>query len=142
MNPTDPRITKLPKWAQEIIANQQQEIVRLRGLPTTLEKIKPDLPPPTSGSGKRLTRGWTHNLHGILNRIGGTPVDKGCSSSVYHGYGWERTCSQQPKSLYSTERLAWQALKAEFTQWAAERAAWIDEQTEKASDERAPESDT
>ena len=131
------KIEKLPKWAQQIIADQKREITRLRGLPTTWEKIKPDLPPPTGGWGERLTRGWTHNLHGITNTIRGHPVGKGCSSSVYHGYGWERTCAQRPRALYSTERLAWQALKAEFTQWAAERAAWIDEKTEKASDKLA-----
>lgn len=139
MNPNDPRTAKLPKWAQELIANQQQEIVRLRGLPATLEKIQPDLPPPTRGWGQHLTRGWDYNIHGVLNKLSSFPVGRYCSSSVYHGYGWEKASSQRPKSLYSTERLAWRALKAEFVHWAAERAAWIDERIEAASDELAPE---
>lgn len=78
-----------------------------------------DLPPPTMLGKDGLTRGWDYNVCGIS-------VGKMCSSSIYHGFGWERTSTQQARTLYSTEVLAWAALRYAVEQEAAENLARID----------------
>jgi hypothetical protein len=81
------------------------------------DPVDRDLPPPTDFSD--LSRGWDFNAH---NRS----VEKACSSCVHHGSGWERTNTQRPAHLYSTERRAWLALRYAIARQAAAHLAEID----------------
>jgi len=78
-----------------------------------------------------------HTYGGSLYGVA-SAVAKGCSSSVNHGSGWERTTSQRSQHLYSTERKAWVAVRARFIQWAAEQLGKIESCLSKATDEPAP----
>lgn len=138
MKPTSEQIAKLPKWAQAHVAELQQRVTHLEGLPETLDLVVPDLLPPTAGYGRdNLIRGWDFNLHHLKDRMGGlgSAVQKYCSSSVYHGSGWDKTSSQHTRTLYSTERKAWKAAKAAFVQWAAGLVKEVDQKIKEASDE-------
>jgi hypothetical protein len=131
-------IAKLPKWAQSYIGDLERENVRLRGLPDAPKLISPDLEPP-DGWGEKLSRGWLFNRYTVTSGFGqgvaSSAVEKYCSSSVYHGYGWDKTSCQNARRLYSTEKKAWQALRADFIQWAAQKVAQIEERESQASDQ-------
>lgn len=135
MKPTKELIQKLPKWAQAHIAELEKRITHLEGIPDRTPKVERDLPPPDSYNG--MTRGWDFNTHALKNGSAwrGSCVDKCCSSSLYHGFGWEKTSSQRPLHLFSTERRAWLAAKSDFIKWAAETVQYCDKQIAAASDE-------
>lgn len=79
--------------------------------------VKRDLPPPDSSH--ELSRGWGFNAHSLR-------VEEMCSSSVNHGYGWDKTSSQGSRSLFSTEALAFAAMRHEVEQEALKKLATID----------------
>jgi len=50
-----------------------------------------------------------------FNSYSGT-ISKACTSSIHHSIGnWDKTTSQQPKKLYSTEKLAYQAMQHDMS---------------------------
>lgn len=82
-----------------------------------------DLPPP-SNSG--VAEGWD------FNDCGKGRVEKSCSSSIYHCFGYWKSehpnsgWSQGARSLYSTEVLANKALRHAMAEQFAETLARID----------------
>lgn len=82
-----------------------------------VEQVERDLNPP-DGYGE-LTRGWDFNSHT-------QQVYKACSSAVSHGHGWEKTNSQRPVRLFSTEILAMKALRNAVYAEMVRRLADID----------------
>ncbi len=76
-----------------------------------------DVPPP--GSFQDLSLGWDFNSYS-------REVFKACSSSAHHGTGWERTSTQQPRALFSTELRAALALRQEVQELHTEIMADID----------------
>ena len=121
------RVEKLPKWAQDVIDELQQEIEDARADERAklafrfTPEVPYDLPPPV---GNGLTRGWSFNAYN-------QNVSKMCSSSTGHGFGWEKTSSQRPTKLYSTEALAWKALRHELEIEYSKSLASIDAEIEK-----------
>lgn len=85
--------------------------------------VERDLLPPTDYFSQGLSRGWDYNLHSMS-------VGKACSSAVHHGRGWERTSSQKPLALFSTEERAWRALRRAVELQALRHLADIDEAIE------------
>ena len=81
-------------------------------------KIERDVPIPERFG--ELSRGWDYNAYQ------GVKVEKACSSSIHHGSGWEKTTSQRPTRLYSTEALALRAGRHIFAEQCADRLALID----------------
>ncbi len=117
-------ITKLPKWAQARILELENRVATLEGVQNP-EKIERDLPPPKGISG--LSKGWNFNEHVMMSSYGHAgAVFKACSDCVHHGSGWERTSSQRPIHLFSTELLAWKALRAAVMKMFGEKIAFID----------------
>jgi hypothetical protein len=85
-----------------------------------------DLAPPLNSyerSGPSLTHGWDFNTYR------GT-TEKACSSSIYHGFGWDHVSSQQPRSLFSTRLLALKAMRYEIEQESAKRLRAVDRMIE------------
>ncbi len=78
--------------------------------------VPQDLPPPNGF--KDLTRGWSYSDY--ISWEGAGKIYKACSSSVYHGDGWEKTSTQNPLSMYSTELLATKALRHALAETFAE----------------------
>jgi hypothetical protein len=124
-----PRVTKALKAAQEAearrIADIELDAAKSRSMHRT-PKVDRDLPPPASSS---LTKGWDINSY----IGGGSPIGsifKACSSSVGHGYEWDKTSSQKPRHLYSTELLAAQALRHELAEQFAEVLVKCDKRIE------------
>ena len=66
------------------------------------ENILPDLEIPNHFD--ELVLGWSFNAHNRTAR-------KSCSSSIYHGDGWERTSSQKPIKQYSSKLSALKAMR-------------------------------
>ena len=90
--------------------------------------VERDLPPPpVFCASVKLTKGWDYNVHQPR-------VFKACSSSTYHGYGWEKTTSQRSMSLYSTREKAIAAMRHEAEQSALKRLADIDAMLENNPD--------
>lgn len=66
-------------------------------------EVEPDIDIPERLSGE-TTNGWTCNPYSER-------VEKACTTSIHHGIGcWNKTTSQEPMRLYSTEKKAYQAL--------------------------------
>ena len=80
-----------------------------------------DLPPPTGSLA--LTRGWNFNWHSKA-------VFMACSDVISNGEGWEKTTSQNPRHLFSTELVALKALRYEVAYRAARELADIDARIE------------
>jgi len=81
--------------------------------------ISPDVPIP-SGSGT-IVNGWLYHVYDNGR------VEKACTSSVHHSFGnWDRTTTQNPRSLYSTELLAYKAMRHEMERAFAEKLAAVD----------------
>ena len=93
------------------------ELLRAKSFRLT-DKVERDLPPPPF-SRDGLTKGWDYNAHSLA-------ANKHCSSSMYNGSGWEKTTSQQPRSLFSTELLALRAMRYHVEQEAMTRLAAVD----------------
>lgn len=89
------------------------------------DPVERDLPPPELGERLRaLSIGWNFNAYS------GT-VYKACSSSIYHGEGWEKTSSQGPLALFSSFDRAKAALRYAVEREALERLAVIDRMTDR-----------
>ena len=108
------RINKLPKWAREEIEALRQKVKGLEALTATEEPVERDLPPPKEHGS--LSRGWNYNTYLALDRAELTSdcVYKACSSSIFHGRGWERTSTQRPAHLFSTRGRALRALRQDL----------------------------
>lgn len=92
------------------------------------EPVERDLPPPADY--RKLSRGY--DMYVVSGRQGIAFIaDKACSSSIYHGEGWEQTLSQNPRHLFSTRLLALRAARYEMARMYAESLAKIDEEIER-----------
>ena len=102
------------------VAELEQKLAILEANKTT-HKIPADIPPPSpSERGFPLTVGWVFNPHSMV-------VSKGCSSTVGHSRTrTDKTQSQRPIWLYSTELLATRALRYELEQAQLEVLSNID----------------
>lgn len=81
------------------------------------DDVPRDLAPPSKYN--ELSRGWDFHLHSAT-------VGKACSSSIYHGRSWEKTTTQNPLTMFSTEMLATRALRREMEQDFARKLAAVD----------------
>lgn len=131
--PTKEAIAKLPKWAQAYITDLTKPLeIRLALHPT--EPVHPDIPPPTYDGSDKLSKGWLVVGAGHYAR-----VEKGCSSSAYHGSGQtERTTTQNPHALYSTRLLALRAARYEIERYAGGVLLNIDKQIDKEKSTPTP----
>ena len=118
-------ISKLPKWAQEQIRETEAKLRVTAALRWT-EPVEPDVMPPTPTEPfLTLTYGYGFNKHSLR-------IMKGISSSGARAFGDmdkpfpKSTTTHHPVSLYSTERLAWKAMRHEVEKECAERLAAID----------------
>lgn len=86
-------------------------------------KIDPDIKPPGSGDAvSALKKGFLFNSYSNL-------VKKSCTSSRNHSFGNnDKTTTQGTRSLYSTKKLALQALRYEVEVECAQRLHAIDKQ--------------
>ena len=82
------------------------------------EEIFPDLDIPEHTQHK-LVLGWGFNSYTYR-------AYKSCSSSIYHGEGWERTSTQNPIKQYSSELLALKAMRFEVEMRLAKELRKID----------------
>lgn len=72
------------------------------------------------GSYSTLAKGWLFNTHYLI-------AERSCSSSVYHAYGRDdKTTSQNPRRLYSTQLLALKACRNAVELESAKRLATLD----------------
>jgi hypothetical protein len=125
-----PNITKLPKWAQNHIAQLEADRASLRlKVDASARKdqaVQRDLPPPTKLD--TLSRGWDFNAHSLQSNYGARDVAfPACSSCVHHGSGWERTSTQGKKALFSTRKLALLAARSSFLAWVDSRLSLLEE---------------
>ena len=103
----DPRIDKLPKWAQKLLNQKDNAIERisleLAATKSIAQPVTPDVPPPVNFG--ELTKGWHYVVFNNEFRI-----EPGCSSTTSHGIGdTKQTRSQNSKAFYSTRLRALQA---------------------------------
>jgi len=85
---------------------------------TPTPRVNPDVPPPGNDQPfGTLTKGFLPSGSGQF-----IYAEPACSSSLHHGNGQqERTTSQQPRALYSTELLALRAARNKV-EWEAAQA--------------------
>jgi hypothetical protein len=97
------------KTEQAYVKQLEQRLAELEVLVKRPELIKPDVPPPGHGSRHgSLTKGWLYNIYSKR-------VEPACSTSTGHAFGRnDRTTTQNPRWLYSTESLAYRAMQAEM----------------------------
>ena len=107
----------------------QQQLAEARAFRFTGPAVR-DVPPPSAISS--LSRGWDFNAHSLR-------VYKVCSSSVGHGNGWERTTTQNPRHLFSTESAAYAAMRHELERQYAKALADIDRRIAALADQQVPE---
>jgi hypothetical protein len=80
--------------------------------------VEPDVMPPESY--REVKNGY------LFNAYSGT-VSKACTSSGFHSYGnWDKTTTQSAKKLYSTEKLAYQAMMHEMSMEFARKLRLIE----------------
>lgn len=113
------------------MAMNKKELAEVEALKTRLAlrfypEIEPDVDIPEHG----IVNGWQYNEYGKR-------VEKSCSSPVSHSYGsWDKTTSQSPMRLYSTEKLAYQALLCRMAQRYASELREVEKQMEATDDKR------
>lgn len=114
----DPRIQKLPKWAQTYIAGLEQRAITAEQYAEALQvmidgapEIEPDvIPPDVSTPGNPILNGW-FPYRPLSYGDKAPTVKKACTSSISHSIGqWDKTTSQRPKALYSSPTLALKSL--------------------------------
>ena len=132
----DPRINRLPKWAQRLIAQKYNEIERLKielaASKSKFHPVPPDVMPPENFGG--LTRGWHCWVFNNEYRI-----EPACSSTLAHSIGdTKRTRSQNPKPLYSTRLRALQAAICELEQQHANTKFKIQKEINKEKSNPTP----
>lgn len=132
----NPRINKLPKWAQSLIAQKDDEIERLN-LELDLSKsafhpVTPDVLPPENFG--ELTKGWHYVVFNNEYRI-----EPACSSTTSHSVGdTKRARSQNSKPLYSTRLRALQAALCELERQHAKTAIKIQKEINKEKSNPTP----
>ena len=104
----------------------KQELALAKSLRWTVGEIKRDVPPPNPFD--ELSKGWDFNQY---NRT----VYKACSSAGGRGHGWEVTTSQRPLWLFSTQALAYAALRQAVEREAAMNLLAIDDAAQTATDD-------
>lgn len=105
------------KKEQKAFDDLARELEMERAMRIT-EKIEPDLEPPKSFA--EIVNGWGFNVYN-------NSISKCCTSAGGHNYGgWGKTTTQQPMRLYSSEVLAYKALRAAVSKKYAEELARID----------------
>lgn len=119
------------KKEQAYVEGLEEKIKRLQAWKLTGPAPPRDLPRPPNGSAHNcLTKGWDINTYmlreGNISRSGS--VYKACSTSVSHGAGWDKTTSQGPRDLFSTQLLAWQAARVDVEENMMRVLAFIDTQ--------------
>ena len=114
----------MSKKEQETVRELKRKLSVLAALRWT-DAVHPDIPIPDF---QTITKGWM---------TGYERADKAMSSSISHKRGdWEdRSWSQQPRALYSTELLALKALRHEMEEQFAEKLASVDLQIARAKGE-------
>lgn len=89
--------------------------------------VEPDLMPPERYD--QIINGWWFNSYSGI-------VMKACTSGIYHSIGnWDKTTSQQPRRLYSTEKLAYQAMLHEMSMEFARKLRVVEIAMEKCDNE-------
>ncbi len=115
--------SKLPKWAQELIADKDQSLREALAFRLT-DPVEPDVPVPGFDD---LSKGYLFNAYS-------GDVLKACSSSVFHSYGRDdKTTTQGARRLYSTKALALKALRYSVERDCISRLTRIDKQIEEAN---------
>jgi hypothetical protein len=111
------------KSEQERMRSLEKQLAVAKAFRFT-EAIEPDLPIPERG----MVNGWMYHVyHGLT-------VEKACTDSVHHHFGgWNRTSTQRPMRLYSSELLALRAGRHELEKQYAESLAEVDRHIEEAS---------
>lgn len=110
---------------------QLKHELRLAKALSWTQPIAPDLQPPsTQERGDRLVKGWLFNAYS--NGYSGDKTAIACTSSIHHSWGNnDKTTTQGPRHLFSTELRALQALRHEVELQCARRLASIDERIER-----------
>lgn len=104
------------KREKELVESLRFELAKARAFRFTAN-VERDLPPPERSG--ELSLGWDFNHYSKR-------AYKACSSTIYHGEGWERTSTQNPRSLYSTKLLALQAMRHKMEKEFSETLARVD----------------
>lgn len=120
------------KKEQAAFANLERRLREAKAFRVT-EMVAPDVQPPSPGEHgpSRLLKGWLFNVYN-------DQVNRACTSSVHHNpNGDDRTTSQCPRSLYSTEERALLALRNQVEAIFMKRLVAIDERIEKAMESQA-----
>lgn len=115
---------KLQDWLRDVNRDLAMERA-MRRSPFIERDLKP-----SDGHLPELTKGWDYNSNGDS-----FSVYKACSSSIYHGFGWEKTSAQRPLTMFSTEMLAMKALRYSMAEKYASNLAEVDAKIAAASEE-------
>ena len=87
--------------------------------------VEPDVDIPLS---REIINGWAYNEYTMV-------VSKACTSSVSHGYGkWNKTTSQRPIKLYSTQKLAYAALLNKLSKKFANELRGVEKRMEECDE--------
>jgi len=96
-----------------IMAMNKKELAEMEALKTKLAfrlypEVLPDIKPPHDDY-KKIVNGYIFNTYSKR-------VEKACTSKMYHSNGqWDKETSQNSMELYSTEKLAYQAMLHELS---------------------------
>ena len=119
---------------------EQAEVAALRhelGIAKALrftDPVAPDVDIPTSF--QKVVNGWNYHV----STWDGARVEKSCTSSGSHSWGnWDKTTSQGPRRLYSTELRATLAARSELARLCAEALARVDARIETLTLRAQPE---
>lgn len=98
-----------------------EELQILLALRPTADVERDLLPPsPVLIGEPKLVKGYMFNQYSAR-------VEKACSSSIYHAIGqWDKTTSQNPIKLFSTELKAYKALRHALEWEAAQKLRKVD----------------
>lgn len=118
-------MTKKEAAAFEALQNE----IRLAKALRWTEQVAIDVPPPGFGEmHEKISKGWLYNAYNLA-------VNPACSSSIHHSSGRDdKTTTLGAKWLYSTRKLALQAMRNEVEREAAAKLAKIDAEIEKCAD--------
>jgi hypothetical protein len=112
------------KKEQAEVAELRRQLAIARALRFT-DPIEPDLGIPDSF--QRVVNGWDFHIPAV----DGLRVEKACASSISHSWGnWDKTTTQGPCRLYSTELLAAMAARSVLAMNCAEALAKADAKIE------------
>lgn len=119
------KVNKLPKWAQQYVADLQYDC-RIAAAFHRTQPVEKDVDIPERSYD--LAKGWLFNSYNAS-------VSKACSSAVHHcPHDDEKTTSQMPRRLFSTKLRALRALRYEVEKESAEKLAKIDLMIEEESE--------